>query len=114
MLSCLNKVKAILTGHAEPKEKNNAVQLVNSTPLPEPRKTQFIYPVSLRRQEKAHSVKLLDGYVSENPGSVRAKGCGMCRETPQLIAINYANPCLALFGCDKVDCLKKLIRIDTA
>jgi hypothetical protein len=109
MLSRLDKIRNFLTGHAEPREKTKTIQ----SPGFEPRKTQFIYPVALRKQEKAHSVKLLKGWVSKNPGSVRAKGCGHCQEMPQLIAINYANPRLALFGCHKADCQNKLIRVET-
>lgn len=77
-------------------------------------KTQFIYPVTLRTQQKAHSVKLLKGFITGNPGCVLAKGCSFCRETPRLIAVNYANLCLALFGCYKADCNNKLIRVNTA
>jgi hypothetical protein len=84
MLSCLNKVKAILTEHAEPREKTKTIQ----SPRFEPRKTQFIYPVTLRTQQKAHTVKLLKGFITKNPGDVRAKGCGLCQQTARLLVVN--------------------------
>ena len=73
----------------------------------------LLYPVQLRPPEKARSVKLLKGIITPNPGHVKARGCFTCRKTPFLIARNFANPRLALFGCDKNGCENKLIRVET-
>ena len=71
----------------------------------------WIYPIGLRRPEKASSVRLLKGFISENPGDVQATRCKRCWDkVPELICINHADPRLRLYGCDTPKCRNVLIK----
>jgi hypothetical protein len=60
-------------------------------------------------KEKSWSVKIVDGYLSEN--QVRAEHCLGCEGSCDIIARHRGNPNLVLFGCERSKCQHKLIRL---
>jgi len=71
------------------------------------------YPFEKRRDKPSY-VRLLHGFKSKtgNPGHVIAQKCKKCGVgfEPRLIAVNFADPSLQLWGCQAVKCRKFLIR----
>ena len=64
-------------------------------------------------KEKSWSVKVIDGYSSDDIGSIKTSRCGDCMSKPVLIAVNPSNPRLVLLGCQDCKCLHKVIRYET-
>ena len=61
-------------------------------------------------KEKSWSVMLINGHLSND--QVRAKRCENCKSTSQVIAGNYGNPHLFLYGCEDSKCRHRLLRLD--
>jgi len=60
-------------------------------------------------KEKSWSVRLSDGHVLNN--QVRTENCGDCESRSYLVARNYSDPNVVLFGCNGHRCKHKLIRL---
>jgi hypothetical protein len=60
-------------------------------------------------KEKSWSVRLVDGYILDN--QVRGKNCGNCESVSKIVANNFSNPNLVLYGCNGHKCKHKLIRL---
>jgi len=60
-------------------------------------------------KEKSWSIRLIDGYISGN--QVRSKSCGNCESVSRLVANNYGDPNMVLYGCTGHKCKNKLIRL---
>lgn len=72
-------------------------------------KKTWIIPVIFRRPEKTSSVKLLQGFLSKNPGDVIVQRCRFCHTKPELLAVNLGDPRLRLYGCKRNDKCKKIL-----
>ena len=60
-------------------------------------------------KEKSWSVKLVEGYITNN--RVRTHQCENCASTSHVVVINRADPNLALFGCGNRKCKHILMRM---
>lgn len=60
-------------------------------------------------KEKSWSVRLVDGYVLGD--QVRGMQCDSCDGISKLVANNYGNPNMVLFGCNGRKCKHRLIRL---
>jgi hypothetical protein len=60
-------------------------------------------------KEKSWSVRLVDGFITDN--RVRSQECENCDATSQIVAINRADPNLALYGCSNRKCKHILMRM---
>jgi len=56
------------------------------------------------------SVMLVKGYVFNN--NVRARQCEDCKSISEVLATNYTNPNLLLYGCKDSKCKHRLMRLD--
>ncbi len=61
-------------------------------------------------KDKSWSVRLVDGYILGN--QVRGKNCGNCESISKLVANNFGNPNMVLYGCNGHKCKHKLIRLN--
>lgn len=61
-------------------------------------------------KDKSWSVRLIDGYILGN--HVKGKSCGTCESVSKLVANNFANPNMVLYGCDGHKCKHTLIRVN--
>jgi hypothetical protein len=59
--------------------------------------------------EKSWSIRLIDGYISGN--QVKSKSCGNCESVSRLVANNFSDPNMVLYGCTGHKCKNKLIRL---
>jgi hypothetical protein len=66
----------------------------------------MFYPV----REKSWSVFLVKGYIDND--QIRAKRCENCKSTTEVLASNYGNPNLLLYGCKDSKCKHRLVRLD--
>jgi len=55
------------------------------------------------------SIILVDGYVFND--KVKAKQCADCKSTSEVLATNYSNPNLMLYGCKDSKCKNRLLRL---
>jgi len=60
-------------------------------------------------KEKSWSVRLVDGYILGN--QVRGMHCDNCDGISKLVANNFGNPNMVLFGCNGHKCKHRLIRL---
>ena len=61
-------------------------------------------------KEKSWSVLLIKGHLLND--QVRAKRCENCKSRSEVIAGNYSNPNLFLYGCADSKCKHRLLRLD--
>lgn len=61
-------------------------------------------------KEKSWSVLLVKGYVRNN--QVRAERCENCKSTTEVLAANYGNPNLLLYGCKDIKCKHRMLKLD--
>jgi len=66
----------------------------------------MFYPI----REKSWSVFLVKGYIAND--QVRAKRCENCKCTTEVLAANFGNPNLLLYGCKDSKCKHRLVRLD--
>ena len=75
-------------------------------------KPKWAYPKLLSKPDrKSYSVRVLKGFVSENPGVVKSKRCLRCPNKPGLVAVNFGDPGVRLYGCNREKCKDILIKI---
>lgn len=60
-------------------------------------------------KEKSWSVRLVDGYILGN--QVKGTHCDNCEGMSKLVANNFSNPNMVLFGCNGHKCKHRLIRL---
>jgi hypothetical protein len=65
--------------------------------------------LSSLEKEKSWSVKLVEGFITDN--KVRTEHCEDCDSISQIVAINNADPNLALYGCSNRKCKHILMRM---
>ncbi len=53
---------------------------------------------------------MIKGYVFND--QVRAERCANCKSTTEVLAANYSNPNLLLYGCKDSKCKHRLLRLD--
>ena len=61
-------------------------------------------------REKSWSVLLEEGHVLSD--QVRARFCGNCKSRSEVLATNFGNPNLLLFGCKDSKCRHRFLRLD--
>jgi hypothetical protein len=61
-------------------------------------------------KDKSLNVFLLKGFISDN--HVKAQRCENCKATSEVLAINYGNPNLLLYGCRDSKCKNRLLRLN--
>jgi len=61
-------------------------------------------------KEKSWSVLLVEGHVLNY--QVKAQRCENCKSTSEVLATNFSNPNLLLYGCKDSKCTHRLLRLD--
>ncbi len=60
-------------------------------------------------KEKSWSVRLVDGFVSEN--QVKARQCVGCPSASSLVVLHCGDPNVVLYGCGGSKCQHRLIKV---